>query len=157
MSTLENLKAKVKVAATATVDATKQFAIISKCKLKIAAEQDKIRKLYAKLGKLYYKDFITDEEPDEAEYKPLCDSISDHYRQISYLRARLEEAKTNYQSVKEEDKEIKDQAAKEEDRLIDLAFSQAEAVVSTVVSDEDVLLEELNSLNNEPAYGEILD
>ena len=55
-----------------------------------------IRQLYARLGKLCYKDRITDEEPDEAEYKPLCDEISRSYRCISRLRDEIEDAKEAY-------------------------------------------------------------
>ena len=108
------------------MDATKQFAIISKCKIKISTEQDKIRSLYAELGKLYYKDFVTDEEPDEAEYLPLCNRISAHYRKIAQLRERMNKAKTDYQGVKQEDQEIKQQATEEENRLITLATTQPE-------------------------------
>lgn len=157
MSTFETFKNKVKGAASATVDATKQFAIISKCKIKISTEQDKIRSLYAELGKLYYKDFVTDEEPDEAEYLPLCNRISAHYRKIAQLRERMNKAKTDYQGVKQEDKEIKQQATEEEDRLITLATTQPELPAVSGTSDEDTLLEELNSLNNETPYGELLD
>ncbi len=157
MSTFETIKNKVKGAASATVDATKQFAIISKCKIKISTEQDKIRSLYAELGKLYYKDFVTDEEPDEAEYLPLCNRISAHYRKIAQLRERMNKAKTDYQGVKQEDKEIKQQATEEEDRLITLATTQPELPAVSGTSDEDTLLEELNNLNNETPYGELLD
>lgn len=156
MSTFENLKNKVKNAANATVDATKQFAIVSKCKVKISTEQDKIRALYAELGKLYYKDYVTDEEPDEAEYKPLCNRISAHYRKIARLREEMNKAKTDYQGVKQAKQETKQQATEEEDRLIDLASTASEATFVSS-SDEDNLLEELNNLNNETPYGEILE
>ena len=43
-------------------------ALISKKKFAILAEQDKIRRCYTQLGKVYYKDYVTDEEPDDAEY-----------------------------------------------------------------------------------------
>ena len=156
MSTnFDSLKQKFMSAASVTVDATKQFAIISKCKVQIAAEQEKIRCLYAQLGKLYYKDYVTDEEPDEAEYKPLCNRISEHYRKIALLRERMEEVKANYQSVKQEDVTSKKQASEDEERLIYLASSQDETASST--DDEADLLEELNNLNNSNPYGEILD
>ena len=105
MSTFEELKDKALHAASVTADAAKQLAIISKCRVQIVAEQEKIRALYAKLGKVYYKDYVTDEEPDEAEYEPLCDSISAHYRRISRLRELMEEAKSNYQAVKKNSKD----------------------------------------------------
>ncbi len=155
-TTFDSLKQKVKSAAAVTVDATKQFALISKYKVQIAAEQEKIRSLYAQLGKLYYKDYVTDEEPDEAEYNPLCTRISDHYRKIAELRDRMEEAKANYQSVKQETKEAKQKESEAEDRLILLAASQPEGTPAAAAEEAD-LLEELNSLNNESPYGEIPD
>ena len=158
MSTnFDNFKKKVKTAASATVDATKQFAIISKCKLLIAAEQEKIRSLYTKLGKVYYKDYVTDEEPDEAEYKPLCSQISARYRKIAQLRDRIEEVKANYQDVKQECREAKQKATEAEDRLITIASSRVEEDYPEVEAEEADLLEELNSLNNDTPYGEILD
>ncbi len=167
MSTnFDNFKEKVKIAANATVDATKQFAIISKCKVQIAAEQEKIRNLYAKLGKLYYKDFITDEEPDEAEYTPLCSQISSHYRKISALRDRIEEVRENYQGVKQENMAAKKKAAAAEKQLMHLATVQAqeeaeevfEEETEVIIANEEAdLLEELNSLNDSTYYGEIFD
>lgn len=153
-TTFDSLKEKVRSAAAVTVDATKQFALISKCKVQIAAEQEKIRSLYAQLGKLYYKDYVTDEEPDEAEYTPLCSQISAHYRKIADLRDRVEEAKANYQDVKQEAKDAKQKENEAEDRLILLAASQTE---NPSAAEEADLLEELNNLNNDTPYGEILE
>lgn len=154
MPTYDELKERAIKAAGATVDAAKQLATLSKCKVQIIAEQEKIRSLYTKLGKIYYKDFITDEEPDEAEYEPLCDSISAHYRKLSQLRDLMNEIKFNYQSVKKNSKEAKQKAEEEEVQLIEIATTQDEPVTSDEEAD---LLEELNSLNNDTPYGEILD
>ena len=55
------------------------LATISQKKLLIAREQEKIRRNYTRIGKVYYKDYVTDEEPDEAEYKPLCEEISNSF------------------------------------------------------------------------------
>ena len=152
MSTFEELKDRAIHVAGATADAAKQLAMVSKCRIQIAAEQEKIRSLYTKLGKLYYKDFVTDEEPDEAEYQPLCDSISEHYRKISRLRDLMEQAKNDFQSVKNNCKKAQAQSNKEEDRLIALANEQKASAIA-----EDELLEELNNLNNNNVYGEISD
>lgn len=154
-TTFDDLKKKVKTVADATVDATKQLAILSKCKVQIVAEQEKIRSLYTKLGKLYYKDFVTDEEPDEAEYNPLCDSISDHYRKIARLREKMNEAKNNYNTMKREDAQTRQKETEEENRLILLASGTSPSPED--LADEDDLLEELNNLNNDTPYGEILD
>ena len=83
------------IAGTA-MDAARYMAYISKCRLEILAEQERIRRLYTRLGKVYYKDYVTDEEPDEAEYKPLCEKISAAYRRINKLREKMEDAKAAY-------------------------------------------------------------
>ena len=156
MASYEEFKRKAKKAADATVDAARQFAIISKCRMQIIAEQEKIRSLYTKLGRVYYKDYITDEEPDEAEYQPLCDSISALYRKISKLRDIMNEAKNNGEAFKQEARAAKRKAAAEETGFIALAQAQIEEV-SDDDAVEEYLLEELNSLNNDTPYGEILD
>jgi len=69
----------------------------------ILAEQDKIRRCYTQLGKVYYKDYVTDEEPDDAEYDPLCERISQSFRRINRLRLELEAAKTKLAGEQPED------------------------------------------------------
>lgn len=80
----------LKDAAADAVQSATQAAVtmahIAKYKMQILAEQEKIRKAYQTLGKVYYKDYITDEEPDEAEYKPACEKISECFRRINRLR-----------------------------------------------------------------------
>lgn len=74
----------------------RHLAFLSGQRVRILQERDRIRRLYTRLGKVYYKDYITDEEPDEAEYLPLCSSISAAYRRINDLKASIEEAKASY-------------------------------------------------------------
>ena len=76
---VEVLKEKVIDAAQAAGRAAKLAATISQKKVLIAREQERIRRNYTRLGKVYYKDYVTDEEPDEAEYKPLCEEISNSF------------------------------------------------------------------------------
>ncbi len=83
-------------AAEGVLDAARYMAFMSKRRLEIAAEQEKIRRLYTRLGKVYYKDYVTDEEPDEAEYEPLCEQISEGYRRINRLREEMEAARADY-------------------------------------------------------------
>ena len=64
---VEALKDKAVDAAQAAARAAKLVAILSQKKLLIAREQEKIRRNYTRLGRIYYKDYVTDEEPDEAE------------------------------------------------------------------------------------------
>lgn len=83
-------------AAESAGKAAKYYGFVSAQKLSILREQERIRSLYAKLGKVCYKDHVLDEEPDEAEYLPLFDEISRCYRRLSGLRASLEEARREY-------------------------------------------------------------
>lgn len=70
----------------------KHYAGIAKMKMEIRMEEEHIRKNYTKLGKLYYRDFITEAEPDAAEYEPLCAKISDSYRRITDLKQEIADA-----------------------------------------------------------------
>lgn len=75
-------------------EAARHLAFVTGRKLQIIRQQEHIRHLYAQLGKLYYKDRITDTEPDEAEYQPICDAISDAYRTISRIRDEIEASRS---------------------------------------------------------------
>ena len=86
----------VTLPAQGAAEAAKYVALASKKRLEIVKEQEKIRRNYAKLGKVYYKDYVTDEEPDEAEYKPLCEAISVSFRRINELREEIAAAKAEY-------------------------------------------------------------
>ncbi len=90
---LENLLQGAAGVAQQAAERAKVAAQIAKCHMQIGAEQEKIRKLCQNLGKVYYKDYITQEEPDEAEYEPLCQQISDGYRRISVLKDTIEDLK----------------------------------------------------------------
>ncbi len=93
---LENLKEKAASAAQSAQRTAKYLALVSRNRIAIAREQERIRRAYQKLGKVYYKDYVTDEEPDEAEYQPLCEAISDSFRLINELREEMAEAKEAY-------------------------------------------------------------
>ena len=114
MANFDNFKEKAYCAAGATADAAKHLALVAKYRLAILAEQEKIRSLCTKLGKVYYKDYVTDEEPDEAEYVPLCERISDCYRRINELRAKLDDLRGEAKQEAEEDEEILEVLATEE-------------------------------------------
>ena len=88
-TTMDTLKDMAGNAALSAAKATKHLAMLSKLRLEILREKERIYYNYAKLGKVYYKDFVTDEEPDEAEYKPLCDQISASFRRINELQEQI--------------------------------------------------------------------
>ena len=100
----ENMEAIYEKAADVAQSAKRTavlLATISQKKLLIAREQEKIRRNYTRIGKVYYKDYVTDEEPDEAEYKPLCEEISNSFRYINDLRDEIEDAKEEYRAAKQ--------------------------------------------------------
>ena len=101
---VEALKDKAVDAAQAAARAAKLVAILSQKKLLIAREQEKIRRNYTRLGRIYYKDYVTDEEPDEAEYKPLCEAISNSFRYINDLKDDIADAKEEYSAAKQQAK-----------------------------------------------------
>ena len=105
---VEVLKEKVIDAAQAAGRVAKLAATISQKKVLIAREQERIRRNYTRLGKVYYKDYVTDEEPDEAEYKPLCEEISNSFRYINDLKEDIEDAKEAYRAAKQQTKENED-------------------------------------------------
>ena len=97
-TTMDSLRDKASSAAQSAAKTAKYVASISKMRLEIVKEQERIRRTYTKLGKVYYKDYVTDEEPDEAEYKPLCDDISASFRRINELRDQIAAEKEAYKT-----------------------------------------------------------
>lgn len=111
--TMDTMKEKAVDAAQTAARAAKLVAVISQKKLLIAREQEKIRRNYTRLGKVYYKDYVTDEEQDEAEYKPLCEEISNSFRYINELKDDIADAKEAYAAAKQP-------AAQEEEEEYDI-------------------------------------
>lgn len=89
----EELKGKALETAQFAVQKTKDAAAIAKAKLSIAGENETIRKAQQELGKLYYRDFILNEEMDSAEYLPWCDKITAARENVEALKAQIEEIK----------------------------------------------------------------
>lgn len=103
MATMEEIRNLASDAAQSAAKTARYIALVSKKRVEIAREQERIRRLYAKLGKVYYKDYVTDEEPDDAEYAPICNAISDSFRRINTLKEELSDAKDAYRADKEEE------------------------------------------------------
>ena len=96
---LETLKGLFAEAAQTAARVTRSAASVTKSNLSILSEQEKQKKAYLELGKLYYRDFITGEEPDDAEYLPLCEAITEATKNIEALRGDLETAKDEVRSA----------------------------------------------------------
>ena len=109
---LEALKGLVADAVQAATRVTKSAASVTKSNISILSEQEKQKKAYLELGKLYYRDFITGEEPDDAEYLPLCDAITEAAKNIETLRGERETARDEVKSAFV--RPAKEEAAEEE-------------------------------------------
>ena len=115
------INALTDVAQTAANKA-KSLTAIAKSNISLLGEQDKLKKAYAELGKLYYRDYITGEEPDDAEYLPLCDRITELVKGIQELRENIDQAKAKpeRQESEEELEELKEELADLDEELSDL-------------------------------------
>ena len=131
-------------AAQAAANKAKSLSAIAKSNVSILTEQEKLKKVYAELGKLYYRDYITGEEPDDAEYLPLCDKISELVKGIQDLRSNIDAAKAKPEKEVVLDEEDLDKAINEE--LEDLKED-----LKDVEEDLADLDEERKELENEKA------
>ena len=126
MSLLDKIKYHAGVAAqtAGTVAQTavqqgKTLASAGRIKLAIAAEEDKLKKAYVELGRLYYQDHELGAEASPEAYLPWCDKAADAKVQIERLNAELDRLRM----------ESDDEAAAEEPTLeVDLTASAEEPV-----------------------------
>ena len=91
--TVQTLREKASDAVQLTAEKGRLLSQIAKARAQIVRQQEIIRRACQQLGKTYYKDYITEEEPDEAEYQPLCDRISEAYQKISSLKQTVEDCR----------------------------------------------------------------
>lgn len=89
----ENIKTKAAAAAQTAASKAKSLAQIAKANLDIRSEQDKQKKAYTELGKLFYRDYVTGEASDEAEFLPLCEKITESVKRVNALRDLIDDLK----------------------------------------------------------------
>lgn len=143
MATMEEIRNLASDAAQSAAKTARYIALVSKKRVEIAREQEKIRRLYAKLGKVYYKDYVTDEEPDDAEYAPICNAISDSFRRINTLKEELSDAKDAYRADKEEEELSRG--------VVILPVDEPEKEPEVVVKAEEAPKAEPEAASEEPA------
>ena len=97
MSFFDKIKQQAGVAAQAAgnvaqnaVQQTKTLAAVGRVKLAIASEEDKMKKAYTELGKLFYRDYEAQTEADMTDYEPWCGKVADAKAQIQRLNEELE-------------------------------------------------------------------
>ena len=96
MNLTENFESVKKFAVDAAQSATQKakiLAAVAKANVSIYAEEDKIRKAEAQLGKLYYRDYAVGEEMDTAEYLPWCQKIDESKKLIAELKDYIDDVK----------------------------------------------------------------
>lgn len=122
---IDAIKGYATNAAQTAVKKTKMLASVAKANIAILAEEEKIKKAQLELGKIYYKDFILDEEPDQAEYLPLCDRITESLKLIDNLKLEIALAREEC-DVAEESEEAPAAKAEEPDCILAIEASAAE-------------------------------
>lgn len=143
MATMEEIRNLASDAAQSAAKTARYIALVSKKRVEIAREQERIRRLYAKLGKVYYKDYVTDEEPDDAEYAPICNAISDSFRRINTLKEELSDAKDAYRADKEDEELSRG--------VVILPVDEPEKEPEVVVKTEEAPKAEPEAASEEPA------
>ena len=99
----ENIKSKATDAAQGAARKAKLLAFIAKTNINILSEQDKQKKAYTELGKLYYRDYVTGEEPDEAEYLPWCEKLTESVKTVEEMKTAMEQAKAEDAAYSKDD------------------------------------------------------
>lgn len=128
-------------AAQTAVKKTKMLASVAKANIAILAEEEKIKKAQLELGKIYYKDFILDEEPDQAEYLPLCDRITESLKLIDNLKLEIALAREET-GVAEEDEEAPAAKAEEPEGILAIEAPAVEEAPAEEAAAEEPAAEE---------------
>lgn len=121
MSFLDTLKKTAGIAAQVTVSAadtavskTRTMASIGRVKLAISSEEDKLKKAYTELGRLFYRDYQAQAEADMTEYQPWCDRAADAREQIQRLTKELEILKAEGKDTVKDAPKAQEEAKPEE-------------------------------------------
>jgi len=89
----ESIKGMASNAANAAKKKASTLAGIAKANVSIFAEEDKIKKAEAELGRLYYNDFVAGNGADTEAYLPICDRITESKNVIQDLKAAIAQLK----------------------------------------------------------------
>lgn len=100
---IDAIREKAAEAAQTAAKKTRKLAEIAKANVSIYSEEDKVKKAYMKLGKLYYRDYIVGEEMDEAEYLPWCRQIDVCKQTIADLQDYIETLRSEHVDMPREE------------------------------------------------------
>lgn len=108
------------IVAKSAVKQTKTLASAGRIKLAIATEEDKLKKAYTELGRLFYRDYEAQAEAGMEDYQPWCDKVSDAKAQIARLNEELER-------VKAAEEEPEEAAPAEPEKVIEVDYTAGAA------------------------------
>ena len=116
------------VVAGSAVKQTKTMASIGRLKLAITTEEDKLKKAYTELGRLYYRDYTAQAEANMEEYLPWCEKAEAAKKEIYKLSVELAEIKNA--SAEPEDPEVEIEYVVEDDSAIFADLEEAPVEVA---------------------------
>jgi DNA repair exonuclease SbcCD ATPase subunit len=93
MSVFENLTKKVSDTAKAAAKKSSELVEVTKLSMSISAEEDKIKKAFADIGKLVYTAYSNGEEVSEA-YKESCSAITGYEETITATKQKILDLKS---------------------------------------------------------------
>ena len=128
---IEALRGFATNAAQSAAKRSKKLATMAKANVAIQQEEVRVRKAQLELGKAFYKNFVSGEEADMAEYLPLCEKITTSLNIIEGLRAEIERAKSGEEAPAGEPAEEEAPAAEAAEE------APAEPVIPEIVVVED--------------------
>ena len=89
MSIFDNFRTRASGVAQNAVKQTKAAASVGRIKLAITSEEDKMKKAYTELGRLYYRDYEAGTEAVAEDYQIWIDKIADAKAQIDRLTEEM--------------------------------------------------------------------
>lgn len=91
------------IVAQSAAKKAKTLASMGRVKLAIASEEDKMKKAYTELGRLFYRDYEAQTDALMQDYQPWCDKVFDAKTQIARLNEEMEKLRTEAQEEESAD------------------------------------------------------
>ena len=105
MSVLDKLKqsaviasGNVNVVANKAVEKSKTAVSIANVKISIAKEEDRLKRAYTEIGRLYYRDYNLQIDIDQNEYTPWFEKVAESVNILDRLTNELERLITELHS-----------------------------------------------------------
>ena len=137
------------------VKQTKTLASVGRIKIAITTEEDKMKKAYTELGRLFFRDHEAQTEPVMEEYLPWIDKIADAQAQIARLNDEIVKVREEAEKAATEEAEaavqdVVDETAETVDAVVeDVADTAEEAAEEAAENAEDAA----QSVPEEPTVG----